>query len=382
MNSKYTRLPEWDWIIEPTLLLNSKVAKANIQRMAAKARRLGLRFRPHFKTHQSREVGEWFRDAGVAAITVSSIEMARYFADAGWQDIMIAFPINVRDIAHVNDLAQTIDLGVLISDLQTIQILDAGLQAPVAAWIEVDVGDGRSGFAWDHAKDVVTAATAIEETENLRLAGLLGHAGHLYRSRGITEIQSNHAVAVEKLRVATSALEAGGWKDFLVSTGDTPSCSRAEDFAGEDEIRPGNFVFYDLMQVQIGSCDVQDIAVALACPVVAVYPERNEVILHGGGVHFSKDSLLDAELGPIFGKVCLPQPHGWGAPEPGCYLRSISQEHGVAIVRPDLIGAIQVGDLLAVLPVHSCMTADLMTMMYAIDCADFSRPIPMMKAER
>jgi len=32
-----------------------------------------------------------------------------------------------------------------------------------------------------------------------------------------------------------------------------------------DEIRPGNFVFYDLMQYRIGSCSVGQIAVAMAC---------------------------------------------------------------------------------------------------------------------
>ena len=60
----------------PTLILNEEQAKKNLLRMADKASAQNIRFRPHFKTHQSEEIGEWFRDEGVsrmhALIEVSS----------------------------------------------------------------------------------------------------------------------------------------------------------------------------------------------------------------------------------------------------------------------------------------------------------------------
>ena len=89
--------PKWNAITRPTLLLDVVRARRNIARMADKARRNGVRFRPHFKTHQSAAIGAWFRAEGVACITVSSVTMARYFADQGWQDITIVFPVNVRE---------------------------------------------------------------------------------------------------------------------------------------------------------------------------------------------------------------------------------------------------------------------------------------------
>ena len=60
--------------------------------MVDRAAAADVDFRPHFKTHRSREVGRWFRDFGVAAITVSSVDMAQYFSNDGWDDITIAFP--------------------------------------------------------------------------------------------------------------------------------------------------------------------------------------------------------------------------------------------------------------------------------------------------
>ena len=72
--------------------------------MAYRVRQNQVRFRPHFKTHQSAAIGEWFRAEGVAAITTSSVEMATYFAEQGWNDITIAFPANVREIDQINRL--------------------------------------------------------------------------------------------------------------------------------------------------------------------------------------------------------------------------------------------------------------------------------------
>ena len=86
----------------PTALLNTSVVKRNIAAMAQKAQQNGVRFRPHFKTHQSATIGEWFRAEGVTAITASSVSMARYFADHGWHDITVAFPVNWREIDAIN----------------------------------------------------------------------------------------------------------------------------------------------------------------------------------------------------------------------------------------------------------------------------------------
>lgn len=52
----------YDSIKKPTILIDRERAQENIRRMAEKARRGGVRFRPHFKTHQSGEAGEWFRE--------------------------------------------------------------------------------------------------------------------------------------------------------------------------------------------------------------------------------------------------------------------------------------------------------------------------------
>ena len=103
----------------------------------------------------------------------------------------------------------------------------------------------------------------------------------------------------------------------------------AADFKGIDEIRPGNFVFYDLMQWQIGACELADIAVALACPVVALHPERGQIVVHGGAVHLSKEALVEGDGEVSFGRVVLLNEAGWRPLGEGAKVVSLSQEHGI-----------------------------------------------------
>jgi D-serine deaminase-like pyridoxal phosphate-dependent protein len=126
-----------------------------------------------------------------------------------------------------------------------------------------------------------------------------------------------------------------------------------------DEFRPGNFVFYDLMQHQIGSCAVSDIAVALACPVVAIHDDRSELVVYGGGVHLSKDRM-EEQGRTIYGKLVQKTKEGWGDLISGAYVKSVSQEHGIISVMPEDLVNYQIGDYVLIIPVHSCMTADLM----------------------
>src|SRR5512140_22273 len=92
-------------IKKPELLLDESKCRRNIRTMADKARSSKVIFRPHFKTHQSLEIGNWFREEGVNSITVSSVTMANHFARAGWKDITIAFPVNLREEKEIEKLS-------------------------------------------------------------------------------------------------------------------------------------------------------------------------------------------------------------------------------------------------------------------------------------
>jgi D-serine deaminase-like pyridoxal phosphate-dependent protein len=349
----------------PILLLDRRKAVRNINTMAAKAAKSGVTFRPHFKTHRSAGVGEWFRDVGVQAITCSSVDMAVYFAQHGWKDITVAFPANTLEVDKINAVAQEIELGLLVESPGVVSFLAEKLAVKANAWIKADVGYGRTGIAWERPDEMVELAGQIEASGPLSFRGLLTHAGHSYHATTHEEIRSVYHESVARLREAGEALKSAGF-DGEISFGDTPTCSIVDDFSAVDEVRPGNFVFYDLKQAQIGSCSEEQIAVAVACPVVAKHPRRNEAILYGGAVHLSKDSFVEDGV-QIFGRVVPWEDDRWGAALPDTYVSSLSQEHGVVRTTSAILDEINVGDVLIVLPSHSCLLSYLLGDYHTLD---------------
>ncbi len=344
-------------ITKPGLVLDTEKCKRNIEMMAGKAKSHNLFFRPHFKTHQSLEIGRWFQDFGVDRITVSSLEMAEYFSPE-WKDITVAFPVNILEINTINRLAENINLNLLVESSETVSFLQQHVRSELGVFIKIDVGYHRTGLSPDALPEIDQILRNISESSNLSFRGFLTHAGHTYACRTREAILDIHQKTREIL-LGLKSLYVKNYPDLILSIGDTPSCSVADDFSGIDEIRPGNFVFYDLMQHQIGSCTINQIAVALACPVVAVHPDRNELVIYGGAVHFSKEVLEDAQDGRIYGRVAVQSNGIWDEPIPGMFVKTLSQEHGIVSVPDSLKSSFNVGDILYILPVHSCLTANL-----------------------
>lgn len=353
-------------IERPTLVLDKARVRRNIGRMAEKARRSGVQFRPHFKTHQSASIGDWFRDFGVEAITVSSVDMAVYFAEHGWRDITIAFPVNVRQVEAIEKLANRVRLGILLESVEIVSFLSDSLQASVDVWLKVDVGYHRTGIDWEDAEGLVALGTAVSEARGLRLRGLLTHAGHTYGAGSRDKIVDVYLQSVERMNVARDVLSAAGL-DVEISVGDTPGCSLVDSFQNVDEVRPGNFVFYDLMQKRFASCSEDDIAVAVACPIVALHPERGQMVLYGGAVHLSNASIRGASGRLSFGAIALPSGAGWSPIVGDSELISLSQEHGIVQASEALFEGRNIGDIVAVIPVHSCLTANLLGRYITLD---------------
>jgi D-serine deaminase-like pyridoxal phosphate-dependent protein len=226
---------------------------------------------------------------------------------------------------------------------------------PIDTWVKVDAGYGRTGVPWDDGQKLAE----LQDILGPSLMGLLVHSGHSYQARTGENLQAIWNTARDRLVFSRDLLGGQG----LISVGDTPSCRAVTDLSGVDELRPGNFVFYDLMQLEIGACEERELAAAAVCPVVGVYPERGQVALHGGAVHLAKEYLDDGRDGKIFGKLGMLDFTGDG-PALGPVLHeaplvSLSQEHGIVAASPPVLDQLAVGDLVVVWPVHSCLTCDL-----------------------
>ncbi|MBN1197009.1 MAG: alanine racemase [Candidatus Aminicenantes bacterium] len=347
-------------ITRPTLMVNPEVARRNIRAMMDKFNRLRIRLRPHFKTHQSLEVGNWFRREGIRAITVSSVDMAARFIADGWRDVLIALPINPNEIPVINTWPDDLALHLLVDHVAAVDRAAGLLKRPVDMWLKIDTGARRCGLVPEDSKAIMDLIRRIGRQSRMRLRGLLTHAGHTYAAANPAGIRRCHRDSLVRMAALQKQIRDAGGPELQISVGDTPACSVCESFTGVDEVRCGNFVFYDIMQYRLGSCRLRDIAVRLICPVIGSYPQRGEVVVHGGKVHLSAESISGDDGKPFFGMVAACHAADpWPMPLPRARVRSLSQEHGVVFLGGRRAARFLPGDLLAILPVHSCLTADL-----------------------
>ncbi|MCH2101122.1 MAG: alanine racemase, partial [Planctomycetes bacterium] len=231
---------------------------------------------------------------------------------------------------------------------------------PVPVWIKLDAGYGRAGVHWRDERRLRQVLNTLQAPW-IELRGLLAHNGHSYDARSRAQVAEVHAQCLERLiplRERYADIFSGG--RCQLSIGDTPSCSLLDDFGPVDEIRPGNFVFYDLSQVQIGACTREQIAASVICPVIGKDEANQRMILHGGAVHLSKDWMELADGSHCFGEIAARPFNGeWQQPDPERRLSSLSQEHGIVQLPAGTLSDYRIGDFVQVFPVHSCLACDL-----------------------
>jgi D-serine deaminase-like pyridoxal phosphate-dependent protein len=149
-------------------------------------------------------------------------------------------------------------------------------------------------------------------------------------------------------------LRAQGIDVPTVSIGSTPTMSTIDHLDGIDEIRPGNYIFFDAFQATLGSCNFEDTALTVLTAVIHKDNFRKRLVVDAGAIALSKDrgpNGLDPECG--YGHVL-----DIAGDETGMRVTSLSQEHGEIDAREsELFDRTKVGDRLRILANHSCLTA-------------------------
>jgi D-serine deaminase-like pyridoxal phosphate-dependent protein len=346
MASRSLGTGELSAIETPALLLDLDVVERNLERMATRARQLGVQLRPHAKTHKCPELGLRQMAHGAVGLTVATLAEAEAFVDAGVKDITWAFPIDPTHIVHAQRIAArpNTTLRVITDDLATARALGgSGLHV----WLKVDSGTHRAGVdpASPYALEV---ARELGREDGLVFDGILTHSGHAYRTRNHAEAA---AVAEQERRIMVQfaqRLTAAGIPVRGISVGSTPAMSAVTDLTGVTEARPGNYVFCDRTMVLIGCCEPQDVGVTVLASVVSHQPGADHCVTDAGALALSKDlGPAHLDLAPSFGDV---------RGHTGLHVAAVSQEHGIVRGPPAALGALHVGDRIEIVPNHSCLT--------------------------
>jgi D-serine deaminase-like pyridoxal phosphate-dependent protein len=323
--------------------------------MSGVSRRNNVRLRPHIKTHKCVDVARIQTASHDGAITVSTLAEAKAFSLRGFSDITYAVPVERGKFDEAIEILKSgVKLNLLTDDAETVKALDAaageaGVQFDV--FLKVDVGTHRCGVEPD-SQEASSIPRHISDAANLHFAGILTHAGHSYDVRTKEAILSVARQERDVMVELAVRLRSDGIEVPCVSIGSTPTMTHIDHLDGIDEIRPGNYIFFDGFQATLGSCSFEDTALTVLAAVIHKDKTRNRLVVDAGAIALSKDRGpvgLDPSCG--YGRV-LDLDGG----ETGMRVTGLSQEHG-EIDAAKMFDRFKVGDRVRILANHSCLTA-------------------------
>ena len=358
----------------PALLIDEDRLMSNVRRMAERAETAGVALRPHTKTHKSVAIARRQIEAGASGITVAKIGEAEVFASAGFEDIRIAYPVvgadryeRVAGLAKKSRISFTVDTEAGARGAAE-WFSAAGLSVDVL--VEIDTGHGRCGARWDD-EEVVRLALLVEELPGVRMAGILTHAGHSYAGPGPSELHEDRLRRIsaqerDRMLDAAARIRAAGVDPGDISIGSTPTATffepREHDGLSITEIRPGNYVFLDMIQVNLKAAELPDCALTVVATVVSKRRDRDgteRVFLDAGGKVLTSDKGYGCEgFGQILynTRTMTPLPHA--------ELAGLSEEHGW--VRVGGGATLEIGDRVFIVPNHACVAVNTQDRMHLV----------------
>jgi len=336
----------------PAVLVDLDILERNIARMAERARACSVRLRPHAKTHKIPEIGRMQLAAGATGLSLAKTSEAEVFAEAGFEDVFIAYPVVGEEKGRrLLALSDRVRLAVGADSEEGARSLGKVFHAAgrsLDVLLKVDSGFHRVGVPPEQA---VAAARRLVEIPGIALRGVFTHAGHAYLSETPEAVAVGGRAEGEILAGAAEAVRKAGIAVAEVSVGSTPTAPHSMKVAGVTEARPGNYVFHDASQVSLGICRVEDCAMTVLATVVSV-PAGDRAVVDAGSKTLSSDALRPRPAG-----------HGFLLGRKSRIAR-LSEEHGVVAVEEG--ETFRIGEKVRILPNHACVVSNLHDRLFGI----------------
>lgn len=344
----------------PVTIVDLDVLERNIASMAALCRSGGVALRPMVKTHKSPVIAKRQMEYGAVGVLVATLDEAEEMAAAGIADVTVAYPlVNPRQRERLLRLSEQVKLTVSVDSVAAVEAFGAVFgpaardgRQPVDVLIIIDSGGRRLGVSPDGAVDI---ARVIAATPGLTLAGVATHPGHVYGCASPDQVAAVAAQETGAVLAAAEQLGAAGFPVDTVAVGSTPTARFSAKTPGITEIRPGNYVFYDAIQVALGSAVLEDCALRVLGTVLSRPTPRTAVIDVGSKMLSSDKGAHGLELVKGYGVVVS---------HPDVVVERVSEELAVLSMPPD--SALQVGDRVEIVPNHACTACNLVDVVVGV----------------
>jgi D-serine deaminase-like pyridoxal phosphate-dependent protein len=337
-----------DRLSTPCLVVDLDVLERNVTGWQAAVAGHGVRFRPHAKTHKTLEIARMQLAAGACGITVAKVAEAEVYVDAGFDDVVVAYPVVGEDKwRRLAELATRARIGINVES----QPAAVGLSRAAAdrsveldVFIDIDSGLGRCGVPADRPQLAQRLAGMVAALPGLRLRGVTSYRGLVFPGAGEAD-----AAGRDEGLLAVAAAAGLGLSE--VAVGSTPTGRAAAAVDGVTEVRAGTYVFNDLMQLEFGAAGPDDLALSILATVVSCNRE-GRVTVDAGSKTFSGDAVMADAAGRMIARSVDGQ----------VVIDGLTEEHGVGRTAR----TVEVGERIAFVPAHVCTTVNLSDQLHAV----------------
>lgn len=339
----------------PAVVIDRDRLEANIAGMAAFCRDTGVSLRPHVKAHKLPQIALKQLAAGAAGVTVARLKEAEVMAAAGIRDILIAYQVvGAAKIGRLLRLAAQARLAVAVDSAAGARLLARAARKcgqELSCLIEINSGLDRCGVPpGDAALELARELTRIP---GLAFKGIFTHAGQVYGAASPDQVAAIGQREGEMIAATAALMRDAGLRVETVSAGSTPTARYAAAVKGVTEIRPGNYVFNDAIQVGLGVASPDQCALSVYATVISK-PAPGRVVIDAGSKTFALDKgAHGSEVVSGYGII---------ADYPHLVLSRLSEEHGIitapaGTARGGRVPAL--GEQLRIIPNHACVVVNL-----------------------
>jgi D-serine deaminase-like pyridoxal phosphate-dependent protein len=324
----------------PVMVVDLDVLEGNIKRLQDDVDSLGLKSRPHIKTHKIPTIGHMQLKAGAVGITCQKLGEAEVFAGAGFEDILVPYNIlGAPKLERLTRLARRVHITVAVdSEFTARGIAEASQEAGtnVDLLVEVDSGGHRAGV--QTAEQARALARTIADFPGVTFQGFM-----CYPTR---------PVMGDLFAEARDLLKRDGIPVTMISGGGTGS-QRVSKEAGCTEHRSGTYIYNDLSVLRSGNCTIDQCAMTVLVTVVSTSCP-GFMTVDGGSKTFTNDAVRQGAS------------NGYVREYPDIFLDRMNEEHGVLSLAnlPQGGAGPTVGEKVHVVPNHACGTTNLHDVVY------------------
>ncbi|SMC88155.1 alanine racemase [Sporomusa malonica] len=333
----------------PSFLVDLDKMELNIREMAELCKTNGKKLCPMVKTHKSTGVAALQAAHGADNFLVGTLDEAERLQQQGYQELVLAYPVAAAEnIARVIDLAKRAHVILSFDGVEAAAEFEAMLlqeQIALEYLIIIDCGLHRFGVQPDI---VLTLAQDLSKFSRLKFKGIATHPGHVYGKSTAAEVAAVAKAEIDALEKAADLLSNAGYAVEIVATGSTPTVPFAARSKMITTLRPGNYIFYDAIQVALGVVPPERCSLTVLATVIA-NPDKNLFIMDAGSKCLGLDKGAHS--------VSLVNGYGIIKDHPELMVESLSEEVGKIRVNGNT--GIKVGDKIEIIPNHACAAANM-----------------------